>query len=160
MYNVLRLCPQELMPHEARAHAPLLNELELVSRALLDLNQLLQQLLNVLLLHRSRAMLDLSESEWRPPVELVTAIERDGLDRAWDAIAQHRAFMSESGRLERRRLDRARAELVGLAQRSVVERATRSATQVALIEELSAQIAARTLDPYRALSQLLPNLFN
>lgn len=107
-----------------------------------------------------RAMLDLSESEWRPPVELVTAIERDGLDRAWDAIAQHRAFMSESGRLERRRLDRARSELVGLAQRSVVERATRSAAQVALIEELSAQIAARTLDPYRALSQLLPNLFN
>jgi LAO/AO transport system kinase len=107
-----------------------------------------------------RAMLDIDHGPWRPPVEMIVAARGEGVDVLWAAIADHRVFMSEDGRALNRRRGQARDELIGLAQRHVVERATGSPTQTTLIDELSEQIARRQLDPYRALEQLLPKLLD
>ncbi len=107
-----------------------------------------------------RAMLALNHSDWRPPVEQVIALRGEGLELTWDLIESFRAYMSEEGRLRLRRKERARYELLGLAQTSIIERATSSQPHHSLIEEMSEQIANRTLDPYSALSLLLPQLLN
>ena len=107
-----------------------------------------------------RAMLALNQGPWRPPVELVTAINGNGVDGVWDLIDDHRTFMRQDNRALERRRNQARDELIGLAQRHVIERATNSPQQSTLIDELSQRIASRQLDPYSALAQLLPQLLD
>lgn len=107
-----------------------------------------------------RAMLDINHGPWRPPVELIVATSGAGLDTLWAAIDEHRSFMSEEGRALIRKQGQAQDELIGLAQRYVVERATDSSKHTALIENLSTQIARRQIDPYSALAQLLPHLLD
>jgi len=105
-----------------------------------------------------RAMLALNQGPWRPPVELVTATNGEGVDGIWALIEDHRTFMNQDSRALERRRNQARDELIGLAQRHIVERATSSPQQSTLIDELSQRIASRQLDPYSALAQLLPQL--
>lgn len=105
-----------------------------------------------------RAMLDLNHGAWRPPVDQVVAIRGEGLEAVWSSIESHRAFMSEEGRALERKRTQARDELLALAQRQLIERATRSPDNAAQVDELSEQIATGALDPYRALDLLLKEL--
>ena len=107
-----------------------------------------------------RAMLDLNHGAWRPPVQRVIASRNEGLEETWNAIESHRHFMNAEGRKLRRLQENAHAELLGLAQRTVAERAMSPQLRSLLIDELTEKIAQRTLDPYSALQQLLPQLLN
>lgn len=107
-----------------------------------------------------RAMLDFNHEEWQPPVEQVIAAQGEGIDLVWSAIESYRSFMSEEGRALSRRQKSVKHELLGLVQTTIIERATQSRPHAQLIDELCGQIAARTLDPYQALQNLLPVLFD
>ena len=106
-----------------------------------------------------RAMLDLNHGDWRPPVEQVIATQEEGLDLAWSAIESFRQFTAEGERSYQRRFDSVKHELIGLIQNAILERATQSQPHVLKIDELCEQITQRSLDPYTAIRQLLPVLF-
>jgi LAO/AO transport system kinase len=63
--------------------------------------------------------------EWLPPIVLTSAAKEEGVEAVYEAIEQHRRFLTEGGRLEERRLQRVKAEVLAL----VSERAREEARQ-------------------------------
>jgi LAO/AO transport system kinase len=87
-------------------------------------------------------MLDLSgHTDWRPRIVPTVATRAEGTDELWDAIGEHRAFLEENGRLDRRREARLRDEL-----RAIVR---------ARIEEQVVDSCRGELDPHAAADELL-----
>jgi len=63
---------------------------------------------------------------WRPPIVLASAVKEEGIEKVWDAVLEHRAFLKESGTLATRRQQRVKHEVVAL----VADRAREEARRV------------------------------
>jgi LAO/AO transport system kinase len=99
-------------------------------------------------------MLDLTAPEgWRPPVLATTAASGEGVAELWAAIAEHREHLTSSGQLEPRRAARVQGELVRIVAALLHERAL--ATGGPALDDLSADVAARRVDPWSAAEALL-----
>ena len=99
-------------------------------------------------------MLDLTSPEgWRPPVLATTAATGEGVDELWAAIAAHREHLTSTGELEPRRAARVQGELVRIVAALLHERAL--ATGGRALDDLSADVAARRVDPWSAAEALL-----
>jgi LAO/AO transport system kinase len=102
-------------------------------------------------------MLDLAtpdDAAWRTPIVPVIAAEGTGVDELWSAVLAHRTWLSDSGRLERKRQERLVDELHGLLVARLLERA-REAGDGLDFERLQADVAERRLDPWSAVDALL-----
>jgi LAO/AO transport system kinase len=99
-------------------------------------------------------MLDLTSPEgWRPPVLATTAATGGGVEELWSAITAHREHLTTTGELEPRRAGRVQAELVRIVAALLHERAL--ATGGPALDDLSADVAARRVDPWSAAEALL-----
>ncbi len=106
------------------------------------------------LVSQLRALISLAPSEGRDvPILSTVATTGDGVAELVDAIDEHRAWLDESGELERRRQQDARHQVLSVAQRILLER-IRSATSEEALAELVMQVADRSLDPHTAAEQL------
>ncbi|MFD9703381.1 methylmalonyl Co-A mutase-associated GTPase MeaB [Lentzea sp. NPDC059081] len=85
---------------------------------------------------------------WRAPVVKTVAARLEGLDRVVQAIAEHRAWMTEHGELTGRRLRRAGAEIEAIA----VERVR---TRFGPVDRLAERVVEGELDPFAAAEQLI-----
>jgi LAO/AO transport system kinase len=100
-------------------------------------------------------MLELSTlGVWRPPIVATVAQDGQGVVELWDAIAAHRDHLERSGEGITRRARRLDDELRRLVIESVLERADRR-WEAPAGRRLREQVAARSLDPYRAAEALL-----
>lgn len=100
-------------------------------------------------------MLDLTgDGGWRPPVVATTALGGDGVDELWQAILGHRSHLTSTGELEPRRTARVGDELVRILAALLYERAQASGGP--RLEQLSASVASRAIDPWSAAEKLLP----
>jgi LAO/AO transport system kinase len=100
-------------------------------------------------------MLDLSApSGWRPPVVATVASTGEGIEGLWSAVARHRAHLVSTGALEARRAARVADELRRVLTARVLED-IQSLAAAGRFADAVAAIAAGTLDPYRAASELL-----
>ena len=105
-------------------------------------------------------MLDLASlpaGAWRPPIVATVASTATGIDDVVTAVASHRAWLTEEGRLDAKRSARLCDELVGILSERVVERVRglRSGDDFARVQ---AAVAARELDPWTAADELLARL--
>lgn len=105
-------------------------------------------------------MLDLaamSPDAWRPPLVSTIASAGTGIDDVVAAIASHRAWLSEAGRLEGKRSARLCDELMAILSERVIERVQglRSGDDFG---RLRAAVAAREIDPWSAADELLARL--
>jgi LAO/AO transport system kinase len=94
---------------------------------------------------------------WEPPVVRTSTLSGDGVDELWAAIEKHRAFQEETGELEARRHRRVLREVEGIVAERLRARAA------GLLErpesaELVEDLAARRVDPYRAVQTLLERM--
>jgi LAO/AO transport system kinase len=103
-------------------------------------------------------MLDLNPAmgDWRPPIVLTTASTGAGTEDLWAAIADHRAYLEASGEFERRRQRRLVDEMSRVLVH-LLERDVRSLAGGAYFQSITAELAARRLDPYDAARRLLEN---
>jgi LAO/AO transport system kinase len=100
-------------------------------------------------------MLDLSlASDWRPPIVKTVASRGEGIDELWEAVCSHRAYLEADGRLAERRQRRIREELRSIIVERLYGRAG-DLCQGERFEELTADVAARKVDPYSAAESLL-----
>ncbi len=100
-------------------------------------------------------ILDLSApGSWRPPILPTIAESGEGVGDLWQAIGAHRAHLTTSGELARRRAERDRDELAEVVARRLLERA-REATAGDRFEALAADVAARRIDPWTAAESLV-----
>lgn len=104
-----------------------------------------------------RYMLSLGETSkqaWRPPILLTVASKGQGMDEVVDAIEAHRAWLTETGRLDERRRARAAAEVEAIALTELRERIGDVHGSAAL-PALAARVVAGELDPYTAADELV-----
>jgi GTPase len=100
-----------------------------------------------------RQMLELSEAPWKPEIVETVATKGAGIDELWAAVEKHRAYQEEQGLLtarRRRRVQREIKEIVAERYRTRVEH-----DEVALLDEMTDEVAARRLDPYAAADRLI-----
>lgn len=99
-----------------------------------------------------RQMLDLGPpTSWAPPVIPTVATSGAGVDEVWTAIGEHRRHLHESGEIDRRREDRARAEL-----HDAVEVFLRHAVEQRLgVASRLDDVLARRVDPWSAAADLV-----
>ncbi|HEX5860828.1 MAG TPA: methylmalonyl Co-A mutase-associated GTPase MeaB, partial [Nocardioides sp.] len=104
-----------------------------------------------------RSMLALAEppeGAWKPPIVKTVASRPEGLDEVAAEIDKHRAWLEESGELERRRTRRARDEIEAIAVTALRAR-WGDVHGRSELDDLAAAVAAGTSDPYTAADSLL-----
>lgn len=97
----------------------------------------------------------LTPEQWRPPVIPITATDGTGIRDLVAAIDDHRRFGADSGETERRRRERAVAEIIGLATGRLQQALQRRHDVVATLAD---GVLAGGIDPYQAARQLLAEL--
>jgi LAO/AO transport system kinase len=95
-----------------------------------------------------RNMVALSSAEWKPPIVTTVGTSGEGIDYLMQQLDRHWEWLGDSGERERRRLGRARDEVLAIAFGAVRER-------LAVPEELAARVAAGRLGPHEAAAELL-----
>ena len=90
--------------------------------------------------------------DWTPPIVLTVATKGEGTDEVVDEIQNHFVYLTDSGELTRRRVGRARREIEALALASVQRRLGEYAAGA---DQLAAEVAAGSLDPFAAATRLL-----
>ncbi len=100
-------------------------------------------------------MLDLSPpADWRPPVLDTSATAGDGVGELWAAVGEHRRFLAQQGRLERRRASRLTHELRRVLMARLEARVDATAG-APTFDEVCKRVLAGELDPYEAADLLL-----
>lgn len=104
-----------------------------------------------------RAMLEIAPAAdgWHPPVVRTVAIEDKGIEGLAEQVAAFRKHFEASGRREAKRRAYWKLRLLDLLQSRLVERAIGGAAGEARLEELAAAVAARMLDPFAAVDEIL-----
>jgi LAO/AO transport system kinase len=105
-----------------------------------------------------RSMLRLSprpEGGWRPPVLATVATSGQGVDEVVQALSDHLAWARRSGRLEQRRVRRARDEVEAIAMAALRARWAEQASLSPDLDALARRVAAGQTDPYSAADALL-----
>ena len=102
-------------------------------------------------------MLDLSDlphEAWRPPIVPTIGSTGEGVDALWDVVQQHRAHISSSGELNRRRRFRLREELREIVARRLEQKAREICTGDRW-DQLQDGVIERSLDPWSAADEML-----
>ncbi len=97
---------------------------------------------------------DIGHDDWRPPIIPVIATEKQGVDQLWDTVQAHRAHITASGELHRRREFRLREELREVVARRLEQRAREIVTGDRW-NELQDGVVAHTIDPWAAADEML-----
>jgi LAO/AO transport system kinase len=90
------------------------------------------------------------KSDWTPPIVRTSTLNGEGLDELWEWIGRHREFQEAAGLLEEKRSRRIFDEVKNMVAFRLRERMANE-----FGDRLAADLAARTLDPYRAAEILL-----
>jgi GTPase len=93
-------------------------------------------------------------ASWRTPVLRTSALRGEGIVEAADALEQHRAFLETNGQRAVKQRARIECELVELVQRELISRAFTRLPSGDL-SSLVARVAAREIDIYAAMDQVL-----
>ena len=94
------------------------------------------------------ALITREPNEWRQPILKTIAHRGEGVGDVIEAIDKHRHWLGEHGELDRRRRDRARAEVSAIVMGALARR-------YAVTDAVSARVAAGDVDPYTAADEIL-----
>jgi LAO/AO transport system kinase len=97
------------------------------------------------------------ELDWTPPVVKTSTVNGEGIDDLWEAIDSHRKHLESGGDLERRRRRRIMDEVEAMAAARLRERAA-AMLERGELERLADDLAARNVDPYRAVDMLIEKM--
>jgi LAO/AO transport system kinase len=98
-------------------------------------------------------MRDCADGKWIPPIVLTSATHGKGAEDLVEAILKHKEFITSSGKLDERRLERARLELFEGIGSSLKSYAYRGADEE--IEKLASELADRKIDPRSAVLKIV-----
>jgi len=94
---------------------------------------------------------------WKPPVLATMAIDGEGIDELVTTIDEHRRFLLSSGSLERKALERMKAQMLEVLARDVARDAAR-ALEGDEGRDIVDRMSRRELDPRAAARELLGKL--
>jgi LAO/AO transport system kinase len=107
------------------------------------------------LMSQLKALLSYAEhGDWIIPIVRVVATKGEGISELADAIDRHRAYLEGSGKLEERRLERSRHQIVEAVRAEVMRRYLGGEGE-ARLDGLARRVAERDLDPHSAALELI-----
>jgi len=113
------------------------------------------------MLNEVRSILALdTEREWRPPIVLTEATRGEGVPELWEKIEAHRAFLTESGELERRRAKNLAGEVFAVASARAKAHLEHAVTDDPELRRLLDEVQRRELDPLSAVREILEKVFH
>jgi LAO/AO transport system kinase len=107
-----------------------------------------------------RSMVRMSErgpGDWREPIVSTVASRGDGIDELVEAVDKHRAWMVDSGELDRRRIRRVRDEIEAIAM-TTLRRRFNELHGSDRLDMLADKVLAGELDPYAAADEVIAGL--
>ena len=101
-------------------------------------------------------MLDLGNAKaWRPPIVRTITLDGTGIGEMLDSIEKHRAFLQETGHLEKVRKERIRRDVIDLIEYKIKSTVWDQVSGSDEFEAVVSQIMSREMDPYTAATQVL-----
>jgi LAO/AO transport system kinase len=107
---------------------------------------------------RSILALDL-EREWMPPIILTEAMRSENVEKLWEEVERHRAYLEEHGGLEERRRRNLAGEVFAVASaraKTHLEHAVRDDPE---LRRLLDEVQRRELDPLTAVREIMEKVF-
>lgn len=106
-----------------------------------------------------KMMLELSETKngWVPPIVKTFGDRDNGANELYEAIKNHHKYLLESGRQEKKKIARGKADLIYILQNLFIKKFYEAINEEEL-EELGKKIANREKDPYTIIEELIPRL--
>jgi len=99
------------------------------------------------------------DREWSPPIVLTEALRGEGVPELWEQLEAHRAFLSQSGRLDERRRANLAREVFAVASSRAKRHLEQAVAEDAELRRLLAEVQARELDPLTAVREILEKVF-
>ena len=113
------------------------------------------------MLNEVRQVLALGPAEgWRPPIVLTEALRGEGLEKLWEEIAEHRAWLESDGELERRRRANLAQEVFQVASTRARRHLESTVRDDPELRRLLDDVQARRLDPLTAVREILEQVFH
>lgn len=103
-------------------------------------------------------MLDFNHSDWRPPVQMVIAVDNNGIDELLGHLKDHKKHMEDTGKLQQRRTLNSRLEIIDLVQEKLMRMILDKSKKEEMINQLAADVAVRKTDPYTASEAILKEI--
>jgi LAO/AO transport system kinase len=104
-------------------------------------------------------VLRLAEAERRPALVDTSAQTGAGVEALWDELTTRRAALESTGALAERRRTSLEREVLGLAAARAARQLEQTVSGCDDLRELLARVAARELDPLRAVSEVLARVY-
>jgi LAO/AO transport system kinase len=112
------------------------------------------------MLNEVRQVLSLGPSDgWRPPIVLTEAVRGEGIDKLWEKIEEHRAWLEAEGELEARRGRNLATEVFQVASARARRHLEDEVQEDPELRRLLEQVQARELDPLTAVREILEKVF-
>jgi LAO/AO transport system kinase len=108
-----------------------------------------------------RSILSLGDAqEWKPAIVLTEATRGEGVPELWERIEAHRAYLTDSGKLEERRASNLAGEVFSVASARAKRHLEHAVADDPELRRLLAEVQARELDPLSAVREILEKVFH
>jgi len=111
------------------------------------------------MLNEVRSIVGLAEPGHRPKILLTEALHGENVPELWEALAAHRAALTENGRLEERRRKNLAAEVFAVASSRAKAHLEAAVAEDPRLQRVLSAVEQRELDPLSAVRQLLEEVF-
>jgi LAO/AO transport system kinase len=112
------------------------------------------------MLNDVRAILALGQGEWKVPIVLTEALRGEGVEKLWEQVEAHRAFLAEDGRLEERRRRNLAGEVFAVASSRAKTHLERTVADDPELRRLLDAVQNRELDPLTAVREIMDEVFH
>lgn len=107
-----------------------------------------------------RSILTLERRDWTPPIVDTEAVNDVGIERLWQQIGEHRAYLQQEGRLAARRRANLEAEVFGLASARALRHIQARVASDPRLRHLLDAMHDRELDPLSCTRRLFDEVFS
>lgn len=105
--------------------------------------------------------LDLNEkTNWRPPVQKVSANRNENVDKLVNKLLDHKKFLEDTGELINRRNKNTKMEILNLVQNEIMAMILEKSSKEDALDKVSKDVALRKLDPYTAKDEIIKLIMN
>jgi LAO/AO transport system kinase len=103
--------------------------------------------------------LELNESGWHAPVDITNAEINEGVEKVWQHVQDHRAFLDRTGKLKERRKQKMEAELAELVASIARSNLQSSLEHSRQVQDLVSKLVDHKLDPHSAAEEVIHEIF-
>src|ERR671927_1328125 len=112
------------------------------------------------MLNEVRSILALDrDRDWRPPIVLTEATRGENVSELWGKIAEHRAYLEQSGELDARRRKNLAREVFAVASARAKQHIEEAVAGDPELRRLLDEVQRRQLDPLSAVREIMDKVF-